>query len=116
MAYDEELAHRLQEYFRKRPDVKVRKMFGGLCFMVENHMCCGIVGDTLMARVGPERYEECLAREYAREMDFTGRVLKGMIYVSPEGVESDKDLADWLGLCESFVKSLPPRKIETINK
>ena len=110
MAYDEGLAERLHEYFEGRPDVEPKKMFGGLCFMVSNHMCCGIVDDTLMARVGPDKYDECLNKEYAREMDFTGRSLKGMVYVSPEGFESDADLDYWVGVCESFVRSLPPKK------
>jgi len=110
MAYDEGLAHRLREHFQDRLDVEVKKMFGGLCFMVSNHMCCGIVGDTLMARVGPEKYEECLSYQYAREMDFTGKALKGMVYVSPEGIESDEDLVHWVNLCESFIRSLPPKK------
>ena len=73
MAYDEGLAQRLREQFEEYPDVEEKKMFGGLCFMVSNHMCCGIVGDTLMARVGPANYDECLRQEHAREMDFTGR-------------------------------------------
>lgn len=116
MSYDEGLAERLQDYFQNRPDVEVKKMFGGLCFMVSNHMCCGIVGDTLMARVGPENYKECLNKKYAREMDFTGKAMKGMVYISPEGFESDTDLIGWVSTCESFVKSLPPKKQKIINK
>ena len=85
-------------------------MFGGLCFMVAGHMCCGIVRDTLMARVGPDNHEACLAKKHAREMDFTGRALKGMVYVAPEGIEDEADLREWVGMCESFVKSLPPKR------
>ena len=62
MAYDEGLAERLNDYFGDRNDVEVKKMFGGLCFMVSNHMCCGIIGDTLMARVGTGNYSECLSK------------------------------------------------------
>jgi TfoX/Sxy family transcriptional regulator of competence genes len=109
MAYDEGLAERIREYFADRLDVEEKKMFGGLCFMVSNHMCCGIVDDTLMARVGPDNYEECLSRKHASEMDFTGKALKGLIYVSPEGFEADKDLTDWLTICSDFVGSLPPK-------
>ncbi len=78
--------------------------------MVSNHMCCGIVKDTLMTRVGPDNYEECLAKKYAKEMDFTGKAMKGMIYVSPEGFEEDADLEYWLATCLDFVRSLPPKK------
>lgn len=116
MAYDEGLAERLQDYFEGRSDVEIRKMFGGLCFMVSNHMCCGIVGDTLMARVGPNRYEECLKKKHAREMDFTGKAMKGMVYVDPEGFESDAGLEHWVGICESYVQSLPPKKRKKSKK
>ena len=110
MAYDEGLAQRFLEHFDDRPDVEAKKMFGGLCFMVSRHMCCGIVGDTLMARVGPDNYEDCLNKDHAKEMDFTGKAMKGMVYVSPKGIASDEQLASWVNICESFVKSLPPKK------
>jgi len=109
MAYDEDLARRIREHYEERGDVEEKKMFGGLCFMVSNHMCCGIVGDTLMARVGPDNYEECVAHRHAREMDFTGRAMNGMVYVSPPGLESEKNLAHWLGICTSFAGSLPTK-------
>jgi hypothetical protein len=110
MAYDDGLAQRIREHLQDRPGVEEKKMFGGLCFMLHNHMCCGIVGDTLMARVGPDNYTACLAREHAREIDFTGKALKGMIYVSPGGVDSDADLEQWLETCIGFVHTLPPKK------
>lgn len=110
MAFDEGLAERIRDHFHDRNDVEEKKMFGGLCFMVSNHMCCGIVKDMLMARVGPDNYEKCLVKKYASEMDFTGKAMKGMIYVSPEGLESDSDLASWLNICIDFIESLPPKK------
>lgn len=85
-------------------------MFGGLCFLVSNHMCCGIVGDKLMARVGPPNYKECLRQKYVSEMNFTGKAMTGMVYVQPESIESDSDLAYWVGICTAFVESLPPKK------
>ena len=110
MAYDEGLAERIREYFIERTDIEEKKMFGGLCFMQSRHMCCGIVGDTLMARVGPNNYQDCLDRDYASEMDFTGRVMKGMVYVSPQGVDSDTTLFFWVNTCSEFINSLPPKK------
>ncbi len=109
MPYDEGLAERLREIFMDRQGVVEKKMFGGLAFMLRGHMCCGIVNDTLMARVGPDQYEEALSRPCAREMDFTGRPLKGFIYVAPEGFESDADLHIWVSLCEGFNRTLPPK-------
>lgn len=110
MSYDEGLAERIRELFQDRADVEEKKMFGGLCFMVSNHMCCGIVNETLMARVGPDNYEKCLAKKHASEMDFTGKAMKGMVYVSPQGFESDLNLAKWVSICTGFVESLPPKK------
>jgi hypothetical protein len=110
MAYDEVLAERIRDILGKRGDTEEKKMFGGLCFMLSSHMCCGIVGDRLMARVGPEHYEDLLAKDHVKEMDFTGRSMKGYIYVNPPGIEDDSELAEWLKVCTDFVDSLPPKK------
>ena len=109
MAFDEGLAQRIREHLAIRNDVNEKKMFGGLCFMVSGHMCCGIVDDTLMARVGPDNYESSLEEPHVSEMDFTGRPMKGMIYVKPDGIEADTDLGRWIDLCIAFVSSLPPK-------
>ncbi|MFQ5589509.1 MAG: TfoX/Sxy family protein, partial [Nitrospiria bacterium] len=85
MAYDEGLAERLREIFIDRQGLVEKKMFGGIAFMLCGHMCCGIVNETLMARVGPDQYAAALAHPHAREMDFTGRPMKGLVYIDPEG-------------------------------
>jgi len=110
MAYDEALAARVRARLAKARGLAERKMFGGLCFLVNGHMCAGIVGSTLMLRVGPERYAEALARPHAREMDFTGRPLKGMVYVDPPGVRGPGALERWLALALAFVQSQPAKK------
>ncbi|MCF6257014.1 MAG: TfoX/Sxy family protein [Gammaproteobacteria bacterium] len=110
MSYDEGLAERLRNYFESRNDVEEKEMFGGLCFMVSNHMCCGIVKDILMLRVGPDNYESCLTKNHASEMNFTGKAMKGMVYIAPEGFDSDMELAEWVGICTEFVESLLPKK------
>lgn len=109
MAYDEGLAQRVREALTDRSELSERKMFGGLCFMLGGNMCCGIVGDELMLRVGPEAYAEVLAREHAREMDFTGRVSRNMVYVGAEGIREDEALAAWLEPAVAFAGSLPPK-------
>ncbi|WP_196137562.1 TfoX/Sxy family protein [Aliikangiella sp. G2MR2-5] len=109
MAYDKELAQRLDEYFAENNDAESKKMFGGLCYLIRHHMCVGIVGDSLMARVGPKAYESCLKQKHVREMDFTGKAMKGMVFVAAKGIESDAELYKWVSICESFVKSLPPK-------
>lgn len=109
MPYSEDLAHRLRDVFATRDEVVEKKMFGGLAFMVRGHMCCGIVDDRLMARVGPDRWEEALSRPFAREMDFTGRSLKGFVLVEPDGIRTQEALTDWVALAEAFIDTLPPR-------
>ncbi len=109
MAYDEGVAQRLREAFADRIDVAEKEMFGGIAFMLSGHMCCGVIGEILMARVGAQQYEEALSRPHVREMDFTGKPLKGFVYVEPEGFESDAELEQWVSVCEMFVDSLPPK-------
>ncbi|NNE36054.1 MAG: TfoX/Sxy family protein [Rhodothermales bacterium] len=109
MAYDEGLADRLRGIFADGNDVQEKKMFGGLAVMVNGHMCCGIVGDELMVRVGPALYEEALSRPHARPMDFTGRPSKGMVYVGADGFASSESLRAWVDLAMDFVDTLPPR-------
>lgn len=75
MAYDEGLAERVREAPKNQKTLSEKKMFGGLSFLIRGNMCCGVVGDRLVARVGKERYEEALAQPYARPMDFTGKPL-----------------------------------------
>jgi len=109
MAYDEGLATRIRDILMHHPDAEEKKMFGGLCFMIAKHMCCGIIGDTLIVRVGPKNYEMLLAKPSAKEMDFTGRAMKGMIYVDPEGISEDAELDEWIMYCLEFVERLPPK-------
>ena len=84
-------------------------MFGGNAFMVHGHMCVGIVGSDLMVRVGPQAYEESLQLPNARPMDFTGRPMKGFIYVVETGKLSDKELKAWLQRGLRFIATLPPK-------
>ena len=109
MAYDEGVAQRLRESLEGQPGIEERRMFGGLAFMLRGNMCCGVIGDMLMARVGPERYAEALEAPHARQMDFTGRPLNGFVYVAPDGFQSDEDLAAWVSFCVSFAGSLPAK-------
>ena len=77
--------------------------------MLNGHMFVGILGDTLMARVGPEAYLDALHQRHTREMDFTGKPMKGYVFVEPAGFESDSALEKWVNLCAKFVESLPPK-------
>lgn len=109
MAYDEGLAERVREIIHSRAGITERKMFGGLAFMANGHMFVGVLGSTLIARVGPDGYPAALAKPHVRQMDFTGRPMKGYVYVDDEGLASDEAIADWVNQCLEFVASLPPK-------
>ncbi len=109
MPYDEEVAGRVREALDSEPAVVEKKMFGGLSFMVRGHMCCGVSGEELMVRVGPDAYENALSRPDARKMDFTGKPLIGFVYVRPDGIRAKADLQTWVDLGLEFVRSLPGR-------
>jgi TfoX/Sxy family transcriptional regulator of competence genes len=109
MAYDEGVAERLREALGDEQGIVEKKMFGGIAFMDRGNMVCGVVGEELMVRVGPEGYEDALARAHARPMDFTGRALKGMVYVGTEGFECDEDLDAWVARGTGFTKTLPAK-------
>jgi len=109
MAYDEAVAKRVSSALGKISDVVEKKMFGGIAFMVRGNMCCGVIGDRLMLRVGPDRYEAALSRSHAKPMDFTGRPMKGLVYVEPAGFASPRDLKDWIERAMEFSLSLPAK-------
>lgn len=109
MAYDPEAAARLRKAYEAVSGVDEKKMFGGIAFMVNGHMSCGVVNSLLMVRVGPRLYEEALSRSHARPMDFTGKPMKGFVFVAPEGFASDAALSSWVESSLEFVSSLPPK-------
>jgi len=110
VAFDENLAGRVREYMGTRPGYSEKKMFGGLCFLINGNMCCGINEQDLMLRVGPDLYDQTLARPGARPMDFTGRALRGMVYVGPEHLQAARALTGWVDMALGFVESLPAKK------
>ena len=109
MAYDEFLADRARQLLKEKSISFVeKKMMGGLCIMVDDKMCFGILQDkfkntsVLMARVGLDNYEKALKQEHCSEMNFTGRAMKGFVFVSEDGIDLDKDLEYWIQLCLDF--------------
>jgi TfoX/Sxy family transcriptional regulator of competence genes len=110
VAYDEELATRIRAIVGRRSGVSEKKMFGSLAFLVGGNMFCGVVGGDLLVRVGPAAYEATLARPHARQMDFTGRPMKGIVYIAREGIASADDLRAWVGQGLKFGRSLPPKQ------
>jgi TfoX/Sxy family transcriptional regulator of competence genes len=109
MAYDAKLVGRIQKLLADRKGIVEKKMFGGIAFMLRGNMCCGVANDSLMLRVGPEQYEKLLREQFARPMDFTGKPLKGFIYVEPKGLRTEAALRKWLQRAIDFVLSLPAK-------
>ena len=109
MAYDDTLAARIRVELQTRDDVVEKKMFGGLAIMVRGHMTVGITGADLMVRVGKDAHPECLDEPHAREMDFTGKGLKGFVYVDPEGTDDRDTLRAWIDRGLAHTESLPPK-------
>jgi TfoX/Sxy family transcriptional regulator of competence genes len=104
VAYSEKLAGRVREALAQHHKVVEKKMMGGLTFMVNNKMCVGIVKDDLMARVDPEIYDAALKRRGCRAMDFTGRPMKGFVFVNSEGTKTKASLNYWIALALDYNK------------
>ncbi len=103
MPYDTHLENRIDEVLkRKKIKYESKKMMGGLCYMVDDKMCVGIVKDTLMARIGVDQYEDAVSKPGIHPMDFTGRPMKGYIFASPEAVDMEEDLEYWIQLALNF--------------
>jgi TfoX/Sxy family transcriptional regulator of competence genes len=109
MAYAENDGDRVREALGDRVDVVEKRMFGGLCFMVRGHMAVGLTAAELMVRVGPEAWEDALAQPHARVMDFTGKSMKGFVFVDPAGWSTKKHLAAWVARGIAHAESLPPK-------
>jgi TfoX/Sxy family transcriptional regulator of competence genes len=109
MGYNEGTAQRIRDVLGNAPGLRERRMFGGISFMLDGNMCCGVVENDLVLRVGRDRYEECLREPHVRPMDFTGRPLTGFIYVSPGGFTSETELEQWIHRSVSFVRTLPSK-------
>lgn len=103
MPFSELLADRVRQVLNeKKTHFIEKKMMGGLCFMVDDKMCVGIIRNELMVRIGTEKYEEALTKEGAREMNFTGRTMKGYVFVNAEGTDMYDDLSSWIQLALDF--------------
>ncbi len=103
MAYDELLADRMRLILiEKKVNFLEKKMFGGMAFMVDEKMCVGIIKNELMVRIDPDFQDEAVKKIGCRPMDFTGRPMKGYVQVTPEGIDLDEDLAEWIQYALDF--------------
>ena len=105
MSYNEKLADRTRELIAlTHKKVEEKRMFGGLCFMVNDKMCVGVEKERLMVRLDPALYDEVIEKEGCKPMDFTGRIMKGYVFVDIDALNSKKKLAYWVKLALDFNK------------
>ncbi len=109
MAYSQDLAQRVRQQLQQIPGYVEKKMFGGVGYMINGNMACGVHGDDLIVRLGPGGYEQALERPSVRPFDMTGRPMKGWIMVGPEGVRTPDQLAGWVRQGIAFAQSLPAK-------
>ena len=109
MAYDPGLAQRIREIMPNNTNLREKEMFGGMAFMLNGNMACGVIGDELMVRVGKEAHEGAHAQPHTRPFDFTGKPMRGWVVVTPEGLAEDKDLQAWVQQGTEYALSLPPK-------
>ena len=113
MSYDPEAAERVRRLLSGRDDVMEKRMVGGLSFLVNGNMCCGITGTALMVRVGAEGREQALREPHVLPMQFAGRALSGFICVEPAGFAADDALARWVQRGLDFASGLPVKPVRT---
>jgi TfoX/Sxy family transcriptional regulator of competence genes len=116
MAYDEKLSNRVRAILKDQSALVEKKMFGGLAYMSQGKMFAGILNSDLVVRVGPDANDTALKELHTRPMDFTGKPMKGYIYVSPDGVKTPAQLRKWLMRGQKFVASLPPAKRKVAHR
>jgi TfoX/Sxy family transcriptional regulator of competence genes len=109
MAYDEGLAQRIRELLSNTPGLVEKKMFGGIGFLLDGNMACGVHGDSMIVRVAPEDHEAALRKPHASVFDLTGRPMRGWVVVAREGVEEAEYLRDWVEQGTAFARTLPPK-------
>jgi TfoX/Sxy family transcriptional regulator of competence genes len=107
MAYDETLASRVREILSSVAGFSEKKMFGGLCFLIHGNMCCGVLKNELVLRLDPELARETLSGPHTRPMDFTGRPMKGFVFIEGAGLRTDRQLRELASMALAFAQSLP---------
>jgi len=111
MSYNEKLADRVREIISEsHQNVVEKKMFGGLCFMVNDKMCVGVEQQRLMVRLDPAKYDEVMGKEGCKPMDFTGKIMKGYVFVDAQALNTNKKLAYWMELALEYNKIAKPSK------
>ena len=106
MAYDEQLATRIREILGESTGITEKKMFGGVCFLMNGKMICGVRNDDLIAKIGKDNHEKMANRKHVRPFDFTGKAMKGIVYVAQAGLKTKRDLTGWIEMGKEHVRNL----------
>lgn len=109
MAYDAVLAERVRKLLLGRKGITEARVFGGVAYLLNGHMCCGVRDELLLLHVGEERAGRFIQQPHVREIDFTAKAIKGMVSVTVDGYRSDEDLRAWVSRAVAFVVKLPPK-------
>jgi TfoX/Sxy family transcriptional regulator of competence genes len=109
MAYDEKIEERIKEIVSRWKDTDDKKMFGGVCHLIQGNMFCGVYKDFLILRLGEENSKDALKLPLVRPFDITGRPMKGWVMVGRKGFESHNKLRGWLNQAKEYVKTLPKK-------
>jgi TfoX/Sxy family transcriptional regulator of competence genes len=109
VAFDDVLAARIRDVLSGTEGLVEKRMFGGVAFLLNGNMCCGVHGDDVIVRVDPESAEDALRAPHVRIFDLTGRPMKGWLLVGSDAVASDEQLRSWVGLGVDFAGSLPAK-------
>jgi TfoX/Sxy family transcriptional regulator of competence genes len=109
MAYNQQLAQRIHNILNQTPGIIEKKMFGGVCYMLDGNMACGVTGDRLIVRMTEAERETALKQPHVRVFDMTGRPMKKWVMVDAQGVAGDEDLRGWVEKGLAFARTLPPK-------
>ena len=110
MPFDETLARRIRKVLDGRSDLVEKHMFGGACFMIRGRMCCGIIDSSLMVRLDPDEADRVADEPHVRPMDFTGKPMRGYLFVDAEGIDSPKALKSWVDRSVAHIETMPVKK------
>lgn len=109
MAFDNKLAERIRTQLAKRPGVTEKKMFGGLAFLLNGNMCCGVHGQEMIVRLDPAQTDQALSQRHTRLFDLSGRPMRGWILVQPKGLTTQAAVAKWIQVGVKYASSLPAK-------
>lgn len=109
MAFDGKLAERIREHLGQRRGVSEKKMFGGLAFLLNGNMCCGVHGQEMIVRLDPQQTDQALSERHTRIFDLSGRPMNGWILVQPQGLTTEAAMAKWIQAGVKYASSLPAK-------